>query len=191
MDLDAFWELIERSRQETSNPAARLQWLQEQLVRQPTVEIVDFQIWIDRLRRRVDTWLMWGAAYLIKDGVCSSDGFWYFQVWLIGLGREAFERAVANPDSVPEVLRLAGRPADDWSLDEWPNWELLDSVASNAYEQLTGEAEGIYHAMEAQGHHGANLPHPADEPWDFDDPAETAQRLPRLSRLFPLSDTAI
>lgn len=78
---------------------------------------------------------MWGAAYLIKDGVCSSDGFWYFQVWLIGLGREAFERAVANPDnlaSVSEVLRLAGRPADDWSLDEWPNWELLDSVASNA-----------------------------------------------------------
>lgn len=46
MDLDAFWELIERSRQETSSPAARLQWLQEQLVRQPTVEIVDFQIWI-------------------------------------------------------------------------------------------------------------------------------------------------
>lgn len=76
-----------------------------------------------------------GRGYLIKDGVCSSDGFWYFQVWLIGLGREAFERAVANPDnlaSVSEVLRLAGRPADDWSLDEWPNWELLDSVASNA-----------------------------------------------------------
>ena len=58
MDVDAFWELIERSRQKASEPPARLGWLQRQLVQQPTTEIVDFQVWLDRVRRRADTWDM-------------------------------------------------------------------------------------------------------------------------------------
>jgi Protein of unknown function (DUF4240) len=73
-------------------------------------------------------------------------------VWLIGLGRDALERAVANPDnlaSLPEVLRLAGRPVEDWSHDDWPDWESLSYVAWEAYEQVTGEEEGLSDAMEA------------------------------------------
>jgi hypothetical protein len=193
MDVAAFWELIERSRQEASDPQARLGWLQRQLAQQPTAEIVDFQIWLDRVRRRADTWDMWGAAYLICDSLCSGDGFWYFQVWLIGLGHDAFERAVANPDnlaSLPEVIRLAGRPVDDWSHDDWPDWESLSYVAWEAYEQLTGEEEGLSDAMEAQGHHSPSDPDPTGERWDFEDPAEAAQRLPRLSWMFPLTDRA-
>ena len=193
MDGDGFWELIERSRQEVSDPQARLEWLQRQLAQQPTAEIVDFQVWLDRVRRRADTWDMWGAAYLICDSLCSGDGFWYFQVWLIGLGRDAFERAVANPHnlaSLPEVLRLAGRPVDDWSHDDWPHWESLSYVAWEAYEQVTGENEGLYDAMEAQGHHSPTDPDPTGQSWDFEDPAEAAQRLPRLSWMFPLTDRA-
>jgi hypothetical protein len=84
---------------------------------------------------------MWGAAYLICDGLCSGDGFWYFLVWLIGLGREAFELAVADPDnlaSVPEVVGLVGRPVDAWQDDEWPRLESLGYVAWEAYQQVTG-----------------------------------------------------
>jgi hypothetical protein len=55
MDVAAFWELIKRSRQESSDPPARLGWLQRQLAQQPTTEIVDFQVWLDRVRRRADT----------------------------------------------------------------------------------------------------------------------------------------
>jgi hypothetical protein len=40
--------------------------------------------------------------------------------------------------------------------------------------------------MEAEGHDIPSLPHPTDDPWDFQDPAEAARRFPRLSRLFPL-----
>jgi hypothetical protein len=193
MDVDGFWELIERSRQEASHPHARLGWLQRQLAQQPTAEIVDFQVWLDRVRRRADTWNMWGAAYLICDSLCSGDGFWYFQVWLVGLGRDAFERVVADPDnlaSLPEVVGLAGRPVDDWSHDEWPDWESLSYVAWEAYERVTGEEEGLSDAMEAQGHHSPSDPDPTGERWDFEAPAEAAQRLPRLSWMFPLTDRA-
>jgi hypothetical protein len=198
MDEDEFWELIERSRSATGDPWARLRWLQGQLAQRPESEIVDFQVWIDHLRRRADTWHMWNAAYLVCDGLCSGDGFWYFQVWLIGLGRHAFGRALADPDNLashPEVLRLVGRPVDDWSNDEWPEWESLAYVASDAYEQRTGDGDrdgkAFYDAMEARGHHSPTDPAPTGEAWDFDDPAEAARRLPQLSRLFQLTDRAV
>jgi hypothetical protein len=193
MNIDAFWELIERSRQETSDPHARLRWLEQQLAQKPVSEIVDFQVWLDRVRQRADTWHMWGAAYLICDGLCSGDGFWYFLVWLIGLGRDAFELAMADPDnlaSVPEVVGLVGRPVDAWQDDEWPQLESLGYVAWEAYEQVTGEEEGLYDAMEARGHHSPTDPNPTGERWDFEDPAEAAHRLPRLSWMFPLTDRA-
>lgn len=60
MDVDGFWELIERSRQETSDRVARLDWLVDQLTRQPTAEIVEFQVSVDRLQLRADSWPMWG-----------------------------------------------------------------------------------------------------------------------------------
>jgi Protein of unknown function (DUF4240) len=144
MDVDGFWELIERSRPEANDPQARLGWLQRQLAKHSTAEIVDLQIWLDRVRRRADT----------------------------------------------EVLQLVGRPVDDWSQEDWPDWESLSYVAWEAYEQVTGEEEGLSGAMEAQGHHSPSDPDPTGERWDFEDPAEAALRLPRLSWMFPLTDRA-
>ncbi|WP_406044423.1 DUF4240 domain-containing protein [Micromonospora sp. NBC_00898] len=51
-----------------------------------------------------------------------------FRMWLIGLGRDAFERVVQEPDrlaELPEVQRLSGRDSGDWSEQEWPAWEML------------------------------------------------------------------
>jgi hypothetical protein len=105
MDVEGFWALIERSQRAAGDPEARLQWLERQLAAAPAAEIVDFQVWLGRMRRPADTWTMWGAAYLICDGLCSADGFWYFQAWLIGQGREAFELAVADPTTWPASPR--------------------------------------------------------------------------------------
>ena len=192
MDSDGFWELIERSRQATSDQLARLQWLQEQLTRQPTAEIVDFQVWVDHLELRAYSWPLWGAAHLICDGLCSDDGFLYFRLWLIGLGREAFELAMAHPDnlaSLPEVVALMGRPMEAWDHDEWPDWQGLYSVAWAAYEQVT-EGQDLYDAIEARSDDRPLGPLPAGEGWNFDDSAENELRLPRLSWMFPLTDLA-
>ncbi|MEU5877724.1 DUF4240 domain-containing protein [Spirillospora sp. NPDC047279] len=191
MHVDAFWDLIEESHRQWPDPDLRLTWLEERLSTLPPTEIVDFQIHLDEAKRRTDTWLMWGAAYLVCDSLCSSDGFWYFQPWLVGLGRETFERVVADPDeliNVPEIRRLAGRPTGDWSNADWPGWESLNYSARVAYDKVTGEVEGIFDAMEARGHLSGSDPDPSGERWDFEDPAEAARRLPRLSTVFPLSD---
>jgi hypothetical protein len=193
MEMDSFWHLIEGSWRHTADPEERLEWLTVQLSQLPPAEMVDFQVWLDRLHRWADSWQMWGAAYQICDGLCSVDGFWYFQAWLVGLGREAFEQVVVDPDALadlPEVRRLAGRAVDSWSDDEWPEWESLDYVAGRAYAQVVDSEDGFDDALEARGHDSALSPEPAGERWDFEDAAEVARRFPRLSELFPSSARA-
>lgn len=145
-------------------------------------EILAFQLTLDELRVPAGTPQLWEAASVIQGGRCSDDGFWYFQAWLIGLGREAFRRAVTDPDSladVPEVRRLAGRRPDTWSNAEWPEWEVLDYAAAEAYEQSTG-GDGLEDALAALGDDSPLWPEPEDGP-----PAAGPAALPRLTALFP------
>ncbi|WP_185949762.1 DUF4240 domain-containing protein [Microbispora sp. KK1-11] len=186
MDIDEFWLFLQRSRQVTGDPDERLRWLSLHLAQRPPARIVDFQILLNQIRRRSDTYDMWEAANLIFGG-CSTDGFWYFQAWLIGLGRDTFELVVADPDNlaeVPEVRRLAERPVSEWAQEEWPQWEALSYVAAGAYEEATGEEDGVYDAMKERGHTNQGDPEPTGLPWRLRDPKATTQRLPRLSRMF-------
>lgn len=184
MDLDGFWALIERSARQR-NQDERADWLTGQLTRLSPAEIEEFEILHYRLRDRADTWHLWGAAVLVCDGA-SDDGFWYFQAWLIGQGREVFEAAVADPDSLaeaPAIRALAGRDPDDWAEDEWPDWELLDYVASEAYEEVT-DGDDLDDALEARGLLFRSSPEPSDPPFDLGDPSERRRRYPRLCALF-------
>jgi hypothetical protein len=129
---------------------------------------------------------MWGAASVIMQGPCSDDGFFYFQPWLVGLGHETFQRVADSPDSladVPQIRRLAGRPGSDWSDDEWPEWELLNYVARNAYERAAGEEDGLDDALERLGLHRIGDAAPEDDPWNYDAPDQRLARLPRLTAL--------
>ncbi|MFB4280967.1 MULTISPECIES: DUF4240 domain-containing protein [unclassified Nonomuraea] len=187
MNVDEFWLFIRRSQEVTSDPDERLQWLAFHLARSPLARIVDFQVLLNQIRRRSDTYGMWEAADLILDGYCSTDSFWYFQAWLIGLGRDTFDLVVADPDNladVPEVRRLADRPMQEWADDEWPEWEALSYVAAEAYEEATGEEEGVYDTMAERGYANQSDPNPTGLPRDSRNPAEVARRLPRLSRMF-------
>jgi Protein of unknown function (DUF4240) len=178
--------LIHDSSVAASGQRERSEWLTRRLAGLPVQEIIEFELQLAAQRKRVDTWLMWGAARIIMKGWCSDDGFFYFQPWLVGLGQETFEQVADNPDSladVPHIHRLAGRPTSDWSDDEWPEWELLNYVARNAYERATGEEDGLDNALEAQGLHRICDVAPQDDSWNYDDPDQRLARLPRLTAL--------
>jgi hypothetical protein len=184
--LEDFWVLIHRSSMAAKSQLERTEWLTEHLARLPVPAIIEFELHLTAQRKRVDTWLTWGAAWIIMQGWCSDDGFFYFQPWLVGLGHQTFERVADNPDSLadtPQIRRLAGRPSSDWSDDEWPEWELLNYVARNAYERATGDEDGLDNALEAQGLHRICDAAPEDDPWDYDDPGQRLARLPRLTAL--------
>jgi len=118
------WALIE----ESAGQADRAGWIERRLASQRPSEIVEFDIAFTAARRRAETWTMWAAGYRITSGLCSTDGFWYFLPWLVGLGREHFDRVVADPDAladVSEVRRLAMLTMERWTDDDWPQWEEL------------------------------------------------------------------
>lgn len=186
MTLEEFWTLIERSAEATAERHERAEWLTTQLTGMPLDDVVDFETHLTTQRKRVDTWQMWGVGSYLMQGLCSTDGFFYFQPWLVGLGRETFERVAADPDAladVPAVRRLAGRSVDEWDDDEWPEWEWLNSVAEDAYARVTGEEYGLDEALEARGLDRVIDPEPAGEPWDHESAEERAARIPRLAAL--------
>ncbi|GAA4586841.1 hypothetical protein BJY16_008038 [Actinoplanes octamycinicus] len=149
MDIDGFWRLVERSGRARDTLAGREDWLVSVLSRLDRTHIEDFEMRLQECRDRIDNAAVWGAADVLLDG-CSTDGFWYFQCWLIGQGREAFERVAADPDALatlPSVHRLT-RPRRDWADEEWPWWEALAYVARAAYP---GDDEVFDEALERRG----------------------------------------
>lgn len=42
---------------------------------------------------------MWCAGYLMNGG-CADDGFEYFRNWIISRGKDVYDQAKANPDTL-------------------------------------------------------------------------------------------
>ncbi|WP_162793949.1 DUF4240 domain-containing protein [Streptomyces paludis] len=193
MNDDAFWDLIEDTRRRSDDPDRRLDLLRDHLRSRTPAEIIGFWMCLDRARAQVDTWEMWSAAERICDGWCSDDSFWYFQFWVVGLGRAALTKVAADPDAlaeIPEVRRLAVLPLSEWDDGDVPEWECLDYVAAEAFDAVTGETDGLEAALAAAGVEMSCNPEPTGEPVEIRDAAEAARRLPRLSALFPLERAA-
>ncbi|WP_439658155.1 DUF4240 domain-containing protein [Lentzea sp. HUAS TT2] len=180
MDLNSFWGLVESSGVEATDQDDRLERLTAALAALPPAEVVGFALRLDEQRRRVDTWAHWQAADLICGGLCSDDGFFYFQAWLVGQGREVFEAVASSPDALadlPHVRLLASRGGvHAWADEDWPDWEGLDYVAAEAFDGDL-ESEPAVHGVLVS-------PEPVGERWDFADPAEISARVPRLGALF-------
>ncbi|MET7508184.1 DUF4240 domain-containing protein [Streptomyces albidoflavus] len=188
MDDETFWNVIERCREQARHPDERLAWLRGHLAGLPVPAILQFQTSLDRVLVPTFTWDLWGAADRIS-GWCSDDSFFSFRLWLVGLGRDTFERVARNPDAladVPEVQRLVGRPPRAWSGEEWPDWEKLDYVAGSAFQDVTGETDHDFHdALDALCVVDLEPGEPVGEQWDARRDEEAGRRLPRLSKAFP------
>ncbi|MFJ4809536.1 DUF4240 domain-containing protein [Streptomyces longwoodensis] len=196
MNLTKFRELVETCRLLVESREMRLAWLRDDLSRRSPEEIVEFQICLDQVTRQAFTWELVAAAERIFGGRCSDDDFCYFGLWMVSLGKEAFGRAVLDPDALadtPGVMRLAGRTWRSWG-DDWPGWESLDYVALEAFGLATRDpdecGDAFYAAVRARRGDRAVGQGPSGERWNVWDQEEAARRLPRLSVMFPLSADA-
>lgn len=151
-----FWKHLEGL-----NPENAEAQLRKRLQKLSPEKVAHFQDHFDREMDRAYNWELWGAAYLIEGG-CSDDGFIDFRYGLISRGREAFEAALENPDSIADWIK-----EDDCI----PN-EAFGYVAAEVYEEKTDD-EIPYVDFKRRSE-------PSGENWDFDDVTLCAQRLPKL-----------
>jgi len=68
----------------------------------PLDEGRSFHRHFDEREDRAYTWELWAAAYIVGGG-CSDDAFSDFRATLISMGRQTFERVIADPQSLPSL----------------------------------------------------------------------------------------
>jgi len=185
MDQDEFWTLIDQARQAGPTRREREEFLQRRLRPTLRADLLDFVQFLSGTREPANTYRLWRAADIMLDGA-STDSFHYVQMWPVGLGRDAYEAAIADPDSladVPEVRRLARLPRP-WADEDSPEWESLEYVAVDVGDQRDDIDGDIRDVVSTE--RGVQLrmdPDPADLEWRIDN-AELRRRYPRLWVLF-------
>ncbi len=172
MDVDQFWDIISEACQ--SDPRSSEEWagrLQTVLVKYEPNDIVEWNRIFDRFAANAYTTDLIAACCLINTGA-GSDGFYYFRCWLIGMGREVYDSAVANADTLADRFH-PGLTAQGIDAEAE-----IYAAAHKAWIAVTGKSyEDDYPARdertELQG-----------ESWDTEDDAEVRRRLPRLAAMF-------
>lgn len=116
MNTDRFWEIVGKVRGWEKNPDHHLTALKDELMKLSLDDIAGFQSAFAERMRDSYTWGLWAAAYVIHGGA-SDDGFQYFRTWLIFKGRDAFETAQRDPDSLADRDLVPG-PEGLWEFEE-------------------------------------------------------------------------
>ncbi len=167
MDLQEFWTLVESARSDAGGElgedgAALAKTLGVRLAALPDAE--RFGRTFADLVRQAATWDLYGAAYLIGGG-CDDGGFEDFRFGLVAAGRETYESALRDADSLAGYAAVA--EAAEWDDDSAVFAELVgDEVA-----RVTGVPQR--EPVEKSGRE-----------YDVDDDDAMRFRLPRLSALY-------
>ncbi|GAA4713756.1 DUF4240 domain-containing protein [Phytohabitans rumicis] len=197
MNTVEFWSLIAEAGNRPAGVVADL------ASREPA-DIVAFDRHLRRVLAASQSVDLFGAAYLVNGG-CSHEGFDAFRGWLMAQGREAFARAVGDPDSLADLPAVRRAAVTGEELES----PAMLRAAAEAHLKVTGtdlpagpEAtpralpDGSLGSLRPRltADSGLDAPRQAsdsavtwantDDFWDFDDEEQVAQRLPRLAALF-------
>jgi hypothetical protein len=172
MPADKFWRLIERAAKSDHDPDAHVNALRAALQDLSLEEIISFEVAFRRYLNEAYTWDLWGAAYVINGG-CSDDGFEYFRRWLVSKGRDVYEAALTDPDSLAQQDVQPG-PDGDWEFEE------IYYVARDVFEEKGGDGDVRDHSEPEAGMGG---PGPSGKPFEEDE-EHLARRYPKLWQRF-------
>jgi hypothetical protein len=167
VDLQEFWALVESARSDAGGElgedgAALAKALSVRLSARRDAE--QFGRTFADLVRQAATWDLYGAAYLIGGG-CDDGGFEDFRFGLVAAGREIYDNALSDADSLAGYAVVA--EAAEWDDDSAVFAELVgDEVA-----RITGVPQR--ESVEKAG-----------QEFDVDDDDAMRFRLPRLSALY-------
>lgn len=104
MDENEFWSLLEGL-----DPADRTSDLKQRLSDLEPEKIIAFSLAFELAAAKAYDWTLFGALKLIHGGKCSEDLFDSSCYGLVSRGRNIYEKALADPDTIAEWLREGER----------------------------------------------------------------------------------
>lgn len=129
MNVEQFWKLIEKTHQISNGaPDKQAELLIDELAKLSEADILSYQSILDDMKDKAYIAELWDVAFIMASGWgCSDDGFMDFRAWLIGQGREVFEKGLSDPESLVDIVEFG----------QETQWEELLYVAMYAYERGT------------------------------------------------------
>jgi hypothetical protein len=163
MTLDQFWDIVDRVHVGSEGDMdKKCELLDAELRRLPLDEVRSFHDYFYECLDRAYSWELWAAAYIIGGG-CSNDKFSDFRSTLISMGRQTFERTLADPQSLADI----------------------------DYDSETADYEGYQYVptrVECDLNGGLNFPrtrpHPDDPSGTIWDEDKVAELYPRLAKKY-------
>lgn len=120
---ERFWSLIEQSNKGEN--------LREVLSLLNDEEIFGYRYWWDYFNAISYKQDLWAVAYVVMGG-CSDDGFDYFRFWLVAQGKEVFENAMENADSLCDIF-------DEIEDGDYPEREDFDYFSIEIIDERHGD----------------------------------------------------
>ncbi|MGM9926135.1 MAG: DUF4240 domain-containing protein [Bacillus sp. (in: firmicutes)] len=168
-----FWELLNKCHSKGEYAEEQIDWLITHLSCKPIKEIVMFDYIFKSIYNKSYTSDLWAAAFIVLGG-CSDDCFDYFRAWVLYQGKEAYEAAIANPESLlPYFKELEAEGM-------MPQLEDFLYVASLAYEEKTGLEEDDYCKIYEQLVKDDPIEPDMELEWEEDDEEWMQNRFPEL-----------
>ncbi|MCO0599938.1 DUF4240 domain-containing protein [Peribacillus butanolivorans] len=177
MTEDLFWGLLDRCKEKGNDADEQVEWLVAQLSRKPVKDIIMFESIFKQYYYKLHTSNLWAAAYIVMGG-CSDDCFDYFRAWVLYLGKDPYEAAIQNPETLlPYFILLKEQ-------EEIPQLEELLSAACMAYEEKTGldddRYDKLYHQLAKDDYTEPEI----EFDWNEDDEEGLRQKFPLLWEAF-------
>ena len=105
INKDTFWKLIQSAKETCGQDMdAMMDFLKDRLVSMGPEQAQNFHDTLNAYEDLADKFGLWDAAGVMKEYGCSDDGFIDFRAWLIAQGKEVYLSALADPDSLAEVI---------------------------------------------------------------------------------------
>lgn len=176
LNEDRYWKLIDVARQRAAGDAdEQVGILATLLDPLEPADLVGFRLRTDKLLYDTYTSKMWCAGYIMNGG-CSDDSFEYFRLWVISRGREVYENAKADPDTLAAVVDAEGE------VQEFYDLESLWYAANDAFEKKTGK--DLYEYVDESFEFREGKYPEFDFDWDEEDPESMKALCPRLFERF-------
>lgn len=169
MNVNDFWKIIEVGK----NADQPEEILEELLSGLSPEQIHLFATYFENMFDKAYRWDIWCAAYLL-DGGCSDDGFIYFVRGLISKGRDVYENAVRDPNSLIEFLNAP-----------CVQNEMFGCVAREVYEKITGsELPYDDHPAASTSYEWHGKYSMREDNWDFEDELQNRTHLPQFCKVY-------